>query len=179
MTPFEGRDDWSKLWTADTSYLYSLDLVLKPENHKVTGYLHNPRRIPKWNYINDVNHEYHYESEDYDFTTNNFRLVQHFRKKATILPWLFCGILPTFYFCSEFLYQHYPDEEHWRLQRPPPLDYPDAQDTNNTVNYKNYHSKEGRRMLDMGLIVPLHFDIVDGKKVYRRFAGVNQPMDNI
>lgn len=113
VTPFEGRDDWSKHWNHDPSHLYSVDLVLKPENHKVTGYLHNPRRIPKWNQVkkyikirkvNDVNHEYHYESEDYDFTTNNFRLVQHFRKKASILPWMFLGTLPLFYFVSEFLF---------------------------------------------------------------------------
>ena len=52
VTPFEGRDDWSKHWNSDPSHLYSLDLVLKPENHKVTGYLHNPRRVPKWNYVN-------------------------------------------------------------------------------------------------------------------------------
>jgi hypothetical protein len=31
----------------------------------------------------------------------------------------------------------------------------------------------------MGLIIPLYFDIKDGKKVYRRFAGVNQPMEDI
>jgi len=31
----------------------------------------------------------------------------------------------------------------------------------------------------MGVIPPLYFNIVDGKKVYDRFAGVNQPMEDI
>jgi hypothetical protein len=35
--------------------------------------------------------------------------------------------MPIIYFIGEFLFQHYPDEDHWKLSRPPPLDYPDVE----------------------------------------------------
>jgi hypothetical protein len=34
-------------------------------------------------------------------------------------------------------------------------------------------------LLDTGIIGPLWYDIVDGKKVYYDWAGINQPMDDI
>jgi len=39
--------------------------------------------------------------------------------------------------------------------------------------------KEGITLRDSGIVGPLWFDIIDGKKVYKKFAGVNQPMEDI
>lgn len=58
----------------------------------------------------------------------------------------------------------------------PPLDFPDTDDTDDTLTYNDYKSKEGRYYLDTGIIRDIWYDIKDGKKVYRRFAGVNQPL---
>lgn len=35
--------------------------------------------------------------------------------------------IPHNYIGAEFFYQHYPDEDHWRMTHPPPLDYPDTE----------------------------------------------------
>jgi len=37
------------------------------------------------------------------------------------------------YFWLEFFYMHYPDEDNWKIPRPPPLNYPDPEDTDDTV----------------------------------------------
>jgi len=36
-----------------------------------------------------------------------------------------------------------------------------------------YNTKDGRYLVDSGRIRDIWYDIVDGKKVYRRFSGVN------
>ena len=38
-------------------------------------------------------------------------------------------MLPIIYFSIEFLYQHYPDEDYWKIPHPPPLNYPNTEDT--------------------------------------------------
>ena len=60
--------------------------------------------------------------------------------------------------------------------RPPPLDFPDEDDTPDTEIYETYNSADGRRLVDSGRHAPIWYDIVDGKKVYKKYAGVNQPM---
>lgn len=62
---------------------------------------------------------------------------------------------------------------------PPTLDYPDTLDTPDTELYQGFHSRDGRLMRDTGFYTDLPFDIVDGKKIYKRFAGVNQPVEEI
>lgn len=64
--PFEGRDDWGKYEPVDPRHHYSNTLVYKPDNQPVGG-LPNYRRSPYWNPESDINHEYDYESEDYDY----------------------------------------------------------------------------------------------------------------
>lgn len=76
----------------------------------------------------------------------------------------------------EFILQHYPDEDHWRTPTTPPLDFPDADDTDDTETFNDYLGPEGRYYVDTGIISDVWYDIVDGKKVYKRFAGVNQPL---
>jgi len=59
------------------------------------------------------------------------------------------------------------------------LDYPDDEDTEDTITYADYMSKDIKEMVDSGHINDIWYDIVDGKKVYRKWAGVNQPMELI
>jgi len=59
------------------------------------------------------------------------------------------------------------------LGRTPPLNYPDTEDTDDTDTFDNYKSPEARYLMDIGIIGPLWFDIVNGKKVYNKWAGVN------
>jgi len=33
--------------------------------------------------------------------------------------------------------------------------------------------------VDSGIIDPIWYDIIDGKKVYKRFAGVNEPLPDL
>jgi hypothetical protein len=58
----------------------------------------------------------------------------------------------------------------------PPLDYPDQDDTDDTDTFSDYNSRGGRLMMESGIVGEPWFDIVNGKKIVRRFAGVNQPM---
>jgi len=74
------------------------------------------------------------------------------------------------------MYQHYPDEDNWRIPRPPPLDYPDQDDTDDTKTVADYNSLTGKKWVENGLVGEIWYDIIDGKKVYRRFAGANPPM---
>lgn len=80
---------------------------------------------------------------------------------------------------AEFLYSHYPDEDYWKIGHPPPLDFPDADDTNDTETYQDYNSQEGRYLVDTGIIDPIWYDIKDGKKIYKKFSGVNQPLPDL
>lgn len=50
-------------------------------------------------------------------------------------------MLPLIYFYLEFFYQHGPDEDYWRKPVPPPLNYPDPLDTDDTDTVKCYNSK--------------------------------------
>ena len=72
--------------------------------------------------------------------------------------------------------QHYPDEDHWRMNHLPPLDYPDTDDTDDTETFVDYHTKDGRQLVDAGAIGELWFDIVDGKKIARPWSGANNPL---
>jgi hypothetical protein len=72
--------------------------------------------------------------------------------------------------------QHYPDEDHWRVAKLPPLDYPDPDDTDDTDTWGDYHSRGGRMLVESGAVGDLWFDIVDGKKIARPFSGAASPM---
>ena len=108
-----------------------------------------------------IEHLADYESEDLDFQPDTFS-SQHFRSKGSILGYILMGFLPIFFFTNEFFFNHYPDEDYWRISRPPPLDYPDNDDTDDTETVQDYNSLEGRRMVDTGLSYELWYDIKDG-----------------
>lgn len=115
-----------------------------------------------------------YESEDLDFQPETFAF-QHFRKQGPYWMWWIAGMMPILFFGNELFFQYWPDAENWRYQRPPPLDYPNPSDTPDTEVHKVFQSDAFKDMHDAGVTVPPFFDIIDGKKVYTKWAGVNQP----
>lgn len=175
--PYEGRDDWYFINHPKELKIDQLTHNLRPE-FKPSTELNNTMTANEWSMEGDIAHEYDYESEDLDFQPESIKM-QHYRKKGPIWGYFILGCLPIIYFFSDFIYQNANDEDSWRISRPPPLNYPDIDDTDDTDTYQDYHSRTGRLMKDTGLVGDLWFDIVDGKKVYRRFSGVNQPMDDI
>ena len=61
---------------------------------------------------------------------------------------------------------------------PPPLDTPDNFVSPDTKMYKMFKEDlEYKLKIDNGDAVKPPFEIVNGKKVYDRFAGVNQPIN--
>eukprot|EP01017_Pseudomicrothorax_dubius_P024192 TRINITY_DN2574_c0_g1_i1.p1 TRINITY_DN2574_c0_g1~~TRINITY_DN2574_c0_g1_i1.p1 ORF type:complete len:258 (+),score=64.90 TRINITY_DN2574_c0_g1_i1:122-895(+) len=174
--PYQGKDDWYFPCFENKVDLDDITLNVRPENRPSFDF---PQlTAPYWNPDSDMAHEYDYESEDLDFQAESFHM-QHFRKKGPLWGWMIIANFFVIYFWLEFIYQHYPDEVHYRVARPPPLDYPDTEDTDDTETYQDYLSKEGREFVQTGLVGDLWYDIVNGKKVYRRFAGANQPMEDI
>ena len=126
----------------------------------------------------DIAHEYDYESEDVDFQPESFK-TQHFRKKGKLVIWVLVGMIPYIFVSSEFFLQKFPDEYHWRLQRPPPLEYPDPEDTPDRRDEQLFKSKEYKYLQEAGLVGDPFFTIQGQKKIYTKESGVNQPMDEI
>lgn len=173
--PYEGKDEWFFPIQGHEAYKSSdVTLNLRPENKKF-DVDYTKMRVSYWNQDAEVAHEADYESEDLDFSPEDFK-TQHFRKKGPLFLYYICGNLLVLGFWLEFITQHFPDEDHWRISRLPPLDFPDSDDTDDTQTYEDYHSKDGRYLVDTGAIGELWFDIKDGEKIVRPFAGGNQPM---
>ncbi|KRX05138.1 hypothetical protein PPERSA_06772 [Pseudocohnilembus persalinus] len=173
----KAHDDWYFPQQPDSYKSQSLSQNLRPE-YKISTENFNTMPASYSSYDADVAHEYDYESEDLDFQCESFEM-QHFRKKGPISQWIILGFLPLIYFYLDFMYQHAPDEDYWRCPMPPPLNYPDPEDTDDTLTMQDYESRYGHYLVDSGIVDPIWYDIVDGKKVYKRFAGVNQPMADI
>jgi hypothetical protein len=43
--------------------------------------------------------------------------------------WVIAGMTPIWFLAFELFYQYWPDVDNWRYQRPPPLNFPDEDDT--------------------------------------------------
>lgn len=50
---------------------------------------------------------------------------------------------------------------------------PDEDSSPDRTLYSMMQDKTGRALLDSGYIIDLHYDIVDGKRVFKKFSGVN------
>ena len=122
----------------------------------------------------DIAHEYDYESEDTDFQAESFE-TQHFRKKGPAWIWILAGTAPLWFFGNELFFQYWPDEDNWRYQRPPPLNYPDETETPDNEYLDMFKSGPHRDYYDAGIVNAPFFEVIDGKKVYSKWAGVNQP----
>ena len=46
--------------------------------------------------------------------------------------WGLVSMIPFWFTYVEFFYQEWPDDDNWRYQRPPPLNYPDDMETPDT-----------------------------------------------
>ena len=106
-------------------------------------------------------------------------LLQHFKRQGPISVWFILVQMSWIYYAINFLYQHYTDAEYFKKPRPPPLDHPNDTTTPDTSSVKAKKTKEYRYLLDSGHLSPIRVDIVDGKKVFDKWAGVNQPMEFI
>ena len=105
--------------------------------------------------------------------------MQHYKKMGP--SWIWACVSMTFFFSFwvDFLYNHSPDTEWFRKPRPPPLDYPNALATPDSTQLKEKETLKFKYAIDSGLYKNPRYKVVDGKKVFDRFAGVNQPMERI
>lgn len=171
--PYEHEPD---TWQPAYSRTYNYNDASIIYDHRLSNHHYPPTEqyAAYWDPDNDVAHEIDYGSEDLDFQPDDFK-TQHFKKKGFMWPFLLVAALPWLYFWNEYLAQGFPDRDHWKMPLPPPTDYPD-EETADTSMYNAYNSHTGRTVYDAGRIVPLGFDMVDGKKIYKRFTCANQPM---
>lgn len=93
--------------------------------------------------------------------------------------WIFACTTPLWVFASDLYLQYWPDADNWRYQRPPPYNYPDDAQTPDDEYLQMFKSKGHRLLYDSGVVNPPFFEIIDGKKVYSKWAGVNQPRSPI
>lgn len=91
------------------------------------------------NLWDDIAHEWDYESEDLDFQPESFS-SQHFRKKGHIWIWFAVALIPYWGVIQEVIYNQMVDGDQNKYQRPPPLNYPDEEDTPDTETYENWKS---------------------------------------
>ena len=80
------------------------------------------------NLWDDISHELDMESEDLDFQPESIK-SQHYRKRGLTWHWIIMALVPYWYVIIEVIYAEMVDPETWKLQRPPPLNYPDEEDT--------------------------------------------------
>ena len=128
------------------------------------------------NYMNDIAHEYDYESEDLDYQAESFE-TQHFRKKGPLWMWLIVGTCPLWFFANELFLQYWGEEDNFKYQRPPPLNYPNDSDTPDDKLLAMFKSVPHMNLYDAGVVNAPFFEVIDGKKVYTKWSGVNQPWE--
>lgn len=63
-----------------------------------------------------------------DFQPETFK-SQHFRKKGMIHIWVLVALAPYILVITEVVYHQMVDGDGLKYQRPPPLNYPDDEDT--------------------------------------------------
>ena len=138
----------------------------------------SPNQRPYFNLDNDVAHEDDFESEDMDFYPETEKM-QHYKKLGWIWIWAVVGM--TFFITMwwEMIFNHFPDAEYFKKPLPPPLDHPDPFSTPDTAVFKSKQENGWKMRRDAGLHADPMMDIIDGKKVYSRFAPVNKPMELI
>ena len=99
----------------------------------------------------DIAHEWDYESEDLDFQPETFH-SQHFRKKGGIWIWALVALIPYWYVIQEVIYHQMVDGDQNKYQRPPPLNYPDEDDTPDTETHDIWQTGEFTYFWDAGLM---------------------------
>ena len=128
------------------------------------------------NYMEEVAHEGVYDSEDLDYQAESFS-SQHFRKASGSWFWILMLSAPLWFTYMEIFHQFMPDDDNYKFQRPPPLNYPDDTETPDTEVLELFESKAHKLLYDAGVTNPPFFEVKDGKKVYSKWSGVNQPLE--
>lgn len=111
----------------------------------------NPVEVPTQVLWDDIAHEWDYESEDLDFQPETFK-SQHFRKRGLLWMWVILGLTPYWYVIDEHIYVQMVDADGMKYQRPPPLNYPDDEDTPDFETHDNWKSPEFTYLWDAGLL---------------------------
>ena len=99
----------------------------------------------------DMMHEWDYESEDLDFQPESFH-SQHFRKKGMMWMWVGIALVPYWFVIQEVIYNQMVDGDQNKYQRPPPLNYPDEEDTPDTEAIEIWNSPEFTYLHDGGML---------------------------
>jgi hypothetical protein len=94
----------------------------------------NLLNVPDQNVWDDLQHEFDYRSEDLDFQPETFK-SQHFRKRGMLWMWVIVALTPYWYVLTEMVYSGMVDLDQFKYQRPPPLNYPDIEDSPDTETY--------------------------------------------
>ena len=74
--------------------------------------------------------------------------------------WFIAGTAPLWFFANELYFQYWPEADNWRYQRPPPLNFPDDEDTPDTTYFKMFNSVPHKDLYDAGVTNPPFFEIV-------------------
>ncbi len=75
----------------------------------------------------------------------------------------------------ELFWSKFPSDTFFKKPLPPPLDFPDDTMSPDTRSYEFTKTLEYKLFYESGAIKKFPFEIVDGKKVYHRFVGLNPP----
>ena len=65
--------------------------------------------------------------------------------------WVLVGTMPLTFFANELFYQGWSDEDSYRYQRPPPLNYPDEDDTPDIEDFLVFQTPQYNEWYDAGL----------------------------
>ncbi|CAM6006534.1 unnamed protein product [Sphagnum balticum] len=101
--------------------------------------------------MDDLAHEFDYESEDLDFQPETFK-SQHFRKKGLTWMWGLNALWPFIYVIAEVVYQQMVNGDGIKYQRPPPLNFPDEEDTPDTETHELWQTPAFVYLWDAGLM---------------------------
>jgi hypothetical protein len=54
--------------------------------------------------------------------------------------WIIACTTPLWFFANELFTQYWPDADNWRYQRPPPMNYPSTDETNDDAYIRMFKS---------------------------------------
>ena len=126
----------------------------------------------------DVEHEMDYGSEDTDHQPAEFE-TQHFLRGTPFRWSIVLFIIPFWFFFLEIMYSRQPDHVHYRKPHPYFFGHPEE---NHFDEFEMEMLEKPHIMqyyIDTGMHTEPKYKIVDGKLVFDRFAGVNQPLPEL
>jgi hypothetical protein len=101
--------------------------------------------------------------------------MQHYKRRGGHLIWYFVFCIPFIYTWLELFWSKFPSDTFFKKPLPPPLDFPDTTLSPDTEKYNLSKTIDYKLLYENGSLNEFPFEIIDGKKVYKRFVGLNQP----